>query len=609
MKKISGARKNWFLIIPVLVPLAFLLVFCTRQPDTNAVKVPEPKAGTKMSGPVEKQIRTAITEAGKYPTSENFGQLGMIYHSNAFYTEAKECYLLATGADPDEWKWHYFLGYLYSELGETDQAVSCYSKASSLNPGANYASYYLGEAYVKQGNPEQAEKIFIRLASPALTDSKQAEEISNSLYPLTVYTQLSLARLYMTTFRMDLATDILQEIIKEYEDYGPAYRLLANIYAQQGKEKASIENNQRANELCQFIPLVDPLIAQLALLSRSDEYILKQIDIAAFTSNQEWAKKLLDHALVFMPDNPFLISKSIQFYILYGFGDDINRKIDMHYNAFSTDFNELAKLATLFNKNGKYGWAIMYYERCLQLKPDDLTILHNLAINYSNAGDKKNTDICIDRLFMAQPGNNEIIADAAAIYIRMGENDKALPLIRKLEKLTPDNPVIYKLMAGISLNQENHKQADQYYTQFFNRVPDDPETLRYLGLRYLETQSWNKAIGHFKKALEYFPNDALFLEKLGTLYYNCPETKFRDLNQARYYLERAYLSIKSSLEVRISAGKNLAALYASGEKWEKAISVINTTRIMAMRGKYPEAEIRLLTKTMEDYQIQSLNKL
>jgi tetratricopeptide (TPR) repeat protein len=605
----TGVAGKMVMTIVLPAALTILMFACKGQSDRSGIRLPEPPPDVKLSGPVEKQIRTALEETVKNPVAENLGQLGMIYHSNAFYPEARASYLLAAQANPDDWRWHYYLGYLYSELGETDSAVASYKKVTSLNPEASFATYYLSEAYIKLGNTARAEMLLTKLLSSPEQDPNTEESVSSSLYPLAVYVQLSLARLYMNTSRMDSAIMVLQPIIRDYPDYGPAYRLLANIYGQQGKEKLSTENSQRANELCQFIPIVDPRIAQLAILSRSDEYILKQIDLAAFTSNQEWAKKLLDHAMVFMPDNPFLISKSIQFYILYGFGDDINRKIDLHYSAFSDDFNELAKLATLFNKNGKYGWAILYYERCNQLKPDDFTILHNLAINYSNAGDLKVTDSLIRRLSGIRPGDTEFMADAASIYIRMGENGRALPIIRLLEELTPDDPVINRLKAGIALNDKNMQSADDYYLKYLAKVPDDADAIQYLGQRYIETGSWNKAILHYKKALDYHPNNAVFIEKLGSLYYNSPDTRLRDPKKAGYYLERAYLSIKSSVETRITSGRNLAGVYAGEKNWQKAIAVINTTRILASRSRYPEQEIKEMTKTMEDYQIKSMSSI
>jgi tetratricopeptide (TPR) repeat protein len=598
------------IIISGLITILILVIHCNRSSDnTSKYNLPKLSADIKLSRPVEIQIQAAEKEVLKHPASGNFGQLGTIYHSNAFYKEAKECYLLAINSDPEKWIWNYYLGYLYSELGETDQAINHLTKAADLNPKAFYAAYYLGELHSKQGNTPKAEEIFSHLVMSAEVDSIQDTEIHNNLYPLKVYAQLSLARLYMNTERLDPAIRILQSVIYSYPDYGPAYRLLSNIYSQQGNDKLSLENNERANELGQFIPLVDPLIARLAILSRSDEYILKQIDIAAFAGNQDWAKKLLDHALIFMPDNPFLISKSIQFYLLYGFGDNIDQKIGIHYSASFNDFNELAKLAALFNKYGKYGWAIMYYERCRQLKPDDFVILHNLAINYANTGDVKNTEILIDKLLVAKPDDTDFIADAATIYIKLGENDKAMSLIGRIEKLTPDNPIINKLMAGVSLNKNEPQLADQYYIKFFRKVPDDLEAIHYLGMRYIEKKSWNDAIRHYKKGLAYFPNNPSFIEKLGSIYYNCPDISLRDITQARYYLERAYLSIKSSAETRISSGKNLAAIYASENKWEKAIQIVTTIRTMAIMRKYPQYEIIQMTKILEEYKIKSKIKI
>ena len=608
MKKYISKKKFWFPVFPgVILIIIIAILFKVFIDNPFRGKLPEPPAYGQLSKFEAEQIRTANKTVRKKPTYINLSQLAKIYHSNAFYKEAKECYLLAASIKPDDWKCYYFLGYLSSELGEAENEINYYKKATELNHGAVYASYYLGEAYVKLGNVDQAEKLFSDLIASKDTDFKPGEEILNNLYPLKVYAQLSLARLFMTTSRIDSAKNILHQLITNYPDYGPAYRLISNIYTQLGNEESSRENNQRANELCQFIPVVDPQLANLALLSRSDEYLLKQIDIAGFSGNQKWAKMLLDHAMRYMSDNAFLISKSIQFYLLYGFGDDINQKVGRHFNAFANDFNELAKFASLFNKNGKYGWAVMYYERCAVLKPGDMTILHNLAINYYNIGYGEKAKNMIEKLLKEQPDTLKTLTDASSLLIKLRDKSKALQVIQKIEKLYNNDPVVIKLRAEIALNENNNPLADNYYLAYFKKVPDDMETIQYLGARYLEEKSWNKAITHFKKALEFYPNNPEFLEKLGLLLFTCPNSELRDLTKAKYYLERAYFSIKSSKESRIMAGKNLAGIYAEEKNWNKAFSIINTTRIMAMAANLPDPEFQEILKTTEEYSRKSKN--
>jgi len=602
-------KKKFRLIVLSGIIIVFVILVLSTLFNVNPVaeKLPKPPNYRRLTDPVAKQISRAIIKVKEKPTSDNLGQLAKVYHSNTFYKEAKECYLLAISSNPDEWSWYYYLGYLSSELGETENAVKYFSKAVELNPGALYTTYYLAEALVKQGNTEQAEKLFRDLVASKATDFKPGEEIQNNLYPLKVYAQLSLARLLITSAKRDSGEVILHSLIKDYPEYGPAYRLLANSYSQQGSEDLSTMNNQLANELCQFIPLVDPYIAQLTMLSRSDEYILKQIDLAGFTGNQKWAKKLLEHATLFMPDNPYLISKAIQMYLLYGFGEEINSKIDRHFNAFANDFSELAKFAALFNKNGKYGWALMYYERCSKLKPEDITILHNLGINYCNVGDFAKAKIIIEKLIKLQPESLKTLTDVATLFIRMGEKNQALQMIQKIEKLSPNDAVSTKLKAEIALQEGNSRSADQLYLSFLLKVPDDLEAIRYIGKRLLEEKAWNKAFTHFKKALDYYPNNPEFLEQLGSLFFTCPDTRLKNLGQARYFLERAYNSIKSSNETRISAGKNLAEVYAEDKNWNKAISVINTTRILALKANIPDKEIQAMVKMTMEYMSKSKN--
>jgi len=131
MKSFLDSGRIWILIIPVFIIMFLLVILLMRTPEkSSGIYLPEPPEGRTISGPVRKQIGIALEEAIEKPTHENIGQLGMIYHSNTFYTEAKECYLNAIQVNPGDWRWYYYLGYLCSELGETENAVTYYKKVT-----------------------------------------------------------------------------------------------------------------------------------------------------------------------------------------------------------------------------------------------------------------------------------------------------------------------------------------------------------------------------------------------------------------------------------------------------------------------------------------------
>ena len=134
--------------------------------------MPDPPQYSHLPKPMVPQIKAANKAAEKNPSSDNIGKLGIVYHSNVFYKEAKESYLLAISIDPNYCESYYYLGYLYSESGESWNVIKCLGKVLELNPSDSYASYYLAEAYFNSGNNEQAEKIFSRLAYSKNTDFK-----------------------------------------------------------------------------------------------------------------------------------------------------------------------------------------------------------------------------------------------------------------------------------------------------------------------------------------------------------------------------------------------------------------------------------------------------
>jgi len=58
-------------------------------------EIPKIPDSTNLSKAVEAQISEAYKIARRKPSSENLGELGMVYHSSANYNQAAQCYQLA----------------------------------------------------------------------------------------------------------------------------------------------------------------------------------------------------------------------------------------------------------------------------------------------------------------------------------------------------------------------------------------------------------------------------------------------------------------------------------------------------------------------------------
>jgi tetratricopeptide (TPR) repeat protein len=173
-------------------------------------------------------------------------------------------------------------------------------------------------------------------------------------FPLVTYPMYDLARIYMNTGRNDLAENTLKEIIDYQRAFGPAYRLLSNVYSVKGDELSSRSCLVRANDLAENPSPVDTLIDRISLLSRSDMYLLKRIDEAEISVFPEYALELVKHSLTYFPENNYLVGKAIKLFLIRDLGKQALPYLDQHIKYFKDDFTELKNVGDLLYTKGFY---------------------------------------------------------------------------------------------------------------------------------------------------------------------------------------------------------------------------------------------------------------
>lgn len=264
------------------------------------------------------QLTVASGKAYRNPSANNLGMLGMVYHSSANYEKAAVCYKLAVKKDNSEWIWNYYLGYLNREMGESNSAIENFNAVIAKNPKVYQAWYYVGEELQNMGDNQQAEKAFSMITNLQNMATAKKSETRYDYFPLGSYATFQLARIYLNTMRVDEAEMTLKEIIKNNRSFGPAYRLLGNVYQKKGDSILSYRYAIRANDMAIYSPPIDTLVDKLVLMSRSELYLLKKIDEAEKSIYPEWAMKLVNHAIQYIPDNKYLISKAIHIFVIMG---------------------------------------------------------------------------------------------------------------------------------------------------------------------------------------------------------------------------------------------------------------------------------------------------
>ena len=556
-----------------------LILFLVKYLGDNKYRgrIPEMQNTSSLTEPVDEQIEDAFAQARRNPSAENLGTLGMVYHSSANYPEAAKSYELAIARNKSGWKWNYYNGYLAIEMGKPEIAVGNFEQVVDETPGAGLAWYYLGQQYKNLGNSEQAVRALNKIIADKTSGSVSKSTTRNDHFPLRTYAMFEMARIYYDAGNLEQAEETLTKLIQKDNLFGPAYRLLGNIYSMQGKASEGEKFTIRASDLLGFSPPVDTLLDKLVLMSRSELYLLKKIDEAERNIHSDWAARLVEHSLKYLPDNDYLISKAIRIYLWKGQNEKALALTDKHMKMFSDNFIELKNSGMLFYQKKMFPLAIDYWEKSLELRPDETLIKKYLARCYHETGETQKAGEIINALLEEQKNNAEELADLTFILFEFGETEKALTNLGRLQQLAPAHPAVQKISGKVAESEGEFKKATELYESAFKNNPEDLETIRSLGDLFFQQELWKKYIMHYEKALEHHPNNPEFLAKLGEALLTCPEKSLQNFEKGREFSERAFTFYDCPPDILVSSGSQLAYAYAMLGNKPKALSTIGKT--------------------------------
>jgi len=564
-----------------LIVMFLMLRLVTEHPISS--QIPEIQNSQTVSEPVKVQISAAVALTKRKPSADNLGMLGMVYHSSANYKEAAKCYELAIKRKKSQWIWNYYLGYLNMEMGESDAIVENFKQVIDKNPDIDLAWYYIGEEYKNLRKNELSIEYFDRITSSESRIERTEHRARYDYFPLSTYAMFQLSRIYFDAGSMALAEKTLKEIILSSRSFGPAYRLLGNVYRVNGEITLSEQARVRANDLVVFSPPVDTLVDRLVMMSRSELYLLKKIDEAEKSIYPEWAMELVNIAMQYFPENQYLISKAIKIYLMLELNKQAMALTDQHIGYFQENFTEMNNMGMLFFQKRLYPQSMKYFTRVLDLRPEDAEIQKCMAICLWTTGDKQESLDLLNELIEQNGGNPEVLAELTNLLFDLGENELASGYLSRLQKISPENPKVQKMSGRIAEENGDFLKAISMYESSFKGDPKDLTTIVYLGNILLRQKMWDKYIRHYRRALEYHPNDPSLLERLGTMLVTCPDPAMRRIEEGRDYSERAFIHTTSRSATLVSAGRSLALAYAELGDKQNASSIISMTLNIARR--------------------------
>jgi tetratricopeptide (TPR) repeat protein len=566
-----------------------------------AKKIPPLPELQSLSTPLIQQLTENYRYTRRNPSTDNIGMMGMVYHSGTYYDKAAICYELAIKRDSEKWKWSYYLGCLNMELGDPKKALVNFRNVTRINPAIYLAWYYKGECYQKMGINDSAELSFKYIINKMDKNAVLKTPARYDYFPLVTYSMYELARLYMAIEQVDLAEKTLTDLIYYQKAYGPAYRLLGNVYSIKGDQALSNRYVVRAKDLTINPSPVDTLMDRISLISRSELYLLKRIDEAEKNVFPEYAMELVNHSLKYIPENNYLISKAIGLYLIRDEGRKALPYLDKHIKYFQNDYVELKYIGDLLYNKSFYSQAMGYYSQAIKLKPDDNLLNSCMVICLFKEGKKQMALDLINEKLDRNKTNPDVLADEVTLLLNIGEKEKAINWLNKLMQISPSNTKGEQLSGMLSEQDGKLQDALMMYNKSFIGDPKDLNTARMLGNLLVRQKMLDKAISVFRKALELHPNEPFLLERVGTLLVTCNDPKLRNIAEGRDFCERAFINTSSHSVTLISAGRSLAIAYAlQGDKLN-AINIIRMTINLARGENVPASYLNDLRNLLQQF--------
>lgn len=579
--------------------LVFFLIIRFLLGGTYRRQLPDNPDFNSMSKSLRKQISAACRKAYFNPSGNNIGELGEIYYSCGDNVRALQCFRLAIRKDGNKWEWSYYLGHLNLESGDADASIENYRNVIEKDPENYMAMFYLAEGYKNLGRDIDAENLFKKIAILSKVGISVRDTLRENDFPLETYALFRLAGIYVNSDQLDSAEIVLKKIINSQMTFGPAYRMLGNVYFRKGNTALGNKYTIRANDLVQYVSPSDLLIDNIALISRSDNYLLKEIDDAMRSLNFKWELKLFDQALKYNTQNKYLISKALFGYFILGFDKKALPYLDQHFLKFSDDFNELYLMASILANKGYKSQAMNYFNQSKKVEP----LNSRLVLWLHDRNLLPEAISLIEEQIKRDPENIKTLSDAVRLYSILGQKRKAANYVKDIERLMPGSSEVKKILGEMAEYEGNTNSAMELYEEVMKTDPKNLFVIKHLSKIYINNKNWYKAISNFRMALEIYPNEPFLLEGISDLLISCPDSKVLNIDEGREFAERAFINYKSTIPIKLTAGKTLATAYAISGDINKAGEYINLTEALATKENLSQNFIPYLESLRKKYNL------
>jgi tetratricopeptide (TPR) repeat protein len=411
------------------------------------------------------------------------------------YEDAMVSYEKAIRLDDGQPVMHYRLGVLYRRFERDQDAERALRKALELQPVFEEAVVELAEILIEEKRYDEAQPLLLGLlemgggfhqalmmAVDLLVERKNTGEAIRLLEDrarqdaLTREATLVLARLYYETGNYAGALEIFRGLFNQDGQSAELARVLGEVAHKAGQADSALHYYRKAIELGP-----DDYRNYIALFIASSR---------GFTGS---ASSVLD-----VPES---------------------QKADLLSRASATvpadDFEGIYALGVCYENIGDYDRARAFFERALELRPDDEGALLNLAGVLERSKRYEEAERLVAKLHDRKPSDPKICNFYGYLLALMNTRlDEAERLIVTALKQEPENGYYIDSLGWVYFMRGEYDKAVVHLERASELVRDDPVILEHLGDAYQSLSRFRDALAAYKKSMDLQGENAGIQDKI-----------------------------------------------------------------------------------------------
>ncbi len=333
-----------------------------------------------------------------------------------------------------------------------------------------------------------------------------------------------------------------------YTLFGRGLSAMLGSEGQPGDLEKALKNMQRA-------VLIDPRLSEA-------QRVLAEI--YAQQGKESKAKGRLAYALQMRPDYYPALAAGAR---LARDGGRLDQARDLYERALTVrpwDLEARYQLGKTMWDAGDADDAFREMSRVVQKRPRDVRARRVLVLIHASRGDNADLVSELEQVAALDPTDEPTRMDLAAAYAAMGRVDRAIAAYRGIVDRNPQQAQAMKFLGDLHKRQGQVDRAVKFYGDAVKADPADPRAYFLLGAIYVEA-------GNDKDAKRIYQQAQRFKKYLAETYNNLGAIAYRerDLDTSMWYHRRAVLRRPSSARFRYNYALSLSASKFTEEALEQ----------------------------------------